>query len=194
MKKASTLGDVHMKAKRFIAAVLVSLVTLSSSGCFTADFDGIDKRLLWELREASVEKKIKFKIGPLTMSMLKAVTTFAPLEPEVKGMVRGISSIDIAVYELSNTEEVSLSGSLSRSIAEQLGRKGWEQIVRAKEIDSMAFVFCRYDDVRIKGIYVIAMEAEELVLVKIHGRLDHVLALAMEMAERPDTILQIGHN
>ena len=183
-----------MKRRLLVTALLVSIFTMGVVGCFRANLDGVDKRLLWELRDASVDKKLKFKVGPLTMSVLKAVTAFAPVEPEVKGIVRGISSVDIAIYELANTEDVVLSGSLSSSVVGQLSRKGWEPIVKAKDKGSLAFVFCRYDECRINGIYVIAMEENELVLVKVRGRLEQVFALAMEMAERPGSILQIHHD
>jgi len=181
-----------MWTNRLLSKVLVaSVLSLGAVGCFRADLDGLDKKLLWEFRAASIDKKLSMKLGPVTMSLANVIVTFAPVEREAKRAFRGIRSVDLVVYELEGSEDSAPCGSLLEFAAGRLKRKGWEPIVEAREPGSMVLVLCKYDEVRIRGIYVIVLDEESLVLVKLRGNLNKVFAAAMEMAERPEPMITI---
>jgi hypothetical protein len=102
--------------------------------------------------------------------------------------LRGIRRVEIGVYEVKG---------LRRGVDERLPLtlddmpKGWHPMVVVDGADEEVFVMTKHDDDgMIRQLLVVVSEADEWVLVKIKGRLDHIIEDAMRMAfeqgDRPE--------
>jgi hypothetical protein len=81
-------------------------------------------------------------------------------------------------------------GRYGRGTVDPLELPGWEPVVRVHEDDEDVFVMLRQEEDDIHGMLVVVMEQDEWVLVRIKGKLQHVVEEAMRMAfdkaEHPD--------
>ena len=63
---------------------------------------------------------------------------------------------------------------------ESLLDEGWEMAIKAREHGESIWVMYRSDDDEIREVYIIVLDPDELVLVKVRGRLDRLFAKVME--------------
>jgi hypothetical protein len=99
--------------------------------------------------------------------------------------LRGIKRVEVGIYLPKKRHEGAAPGRLDMSQFE-----GWSPIVRVHEEDEEALVMVRVRKGEIRGMLVVVSEPDELVLVRMKGRLDRILEEAMseafDQADRPD--------
>ena len=84
--------------------------------------------------------------------------------------------------------EVQAHAALSR----ELKRHGWSQLIRTHEENESTWVYVRGTQEGIlDNLFVVSLEKDELTLVRVDGRLDKMIAMAM--AEHPKDVMGGGH-
>ena len=86
--------------------------------------------------------------------------------------------MEVAVYEAKNVPQdvtVRLPGILTKLL--EGGR--WELTVKALDEGEATWILCRMDGDSIRGLYVVALDREALVVVRADGRLEDFLAKAI---------------
>ena len=100
--------------------------------------------------------------------------------------LKGVRRVEVGVYEVTG---------LRRGVDERLPvtlpeLPGWQLVVRIRESDEEIFVLVHEKKEKLRGILVIVAEDDEWVLVRIRGKIEHMMDDVMEMAfsqaERPD--------
>jgi len=100
--------------------------------------------------------------------------------------LRGVRRVEVGVYEVRG---------LRRGVDEPRRLdpgyfRDWTPIVRVHEDEEQVMVLVREKEESLRALLVVVAEPDEWVLVRIHGRLDHLLEQAMSMAfeqvDRPD--------
>ena len=90
------------------------------------------------------------------------------------------------VEEMPETINVSTPKQLKKLINEE----GWEMAVRIHDEDEMLWLLYHIDGDTIKELFVVVLNEEELVLVKIRGKLERLVAHALS---EPGTMKDISN-
>jgi hypothetical protein len=104
-------------------------------------------------------------------------------EPEFAELVKGLKGIRVRVAEENDLDSESLQSGLAEA-SDWLQEHGWSTLMRMHEDDEEVYVYVRQLDGEIVGMTLLAVEAEESVVVNIVGRID--LALMATLAESLD--------
>jgi hypothetical protein len=93
------------------------------------------------------------------------------------GWLKDVSRVEVAVYEL-DTDEPSRPIQTPSRIEEML-KDGWEMAARVRERDESVWVLYRVDDDSVREVFVVALDREELTMVKVKGRLERLIGRAL---------------
>lgn len=163
----------------FIAFFIVSVLIVVGGCVFTPGLDRIQCIVAKEIEPATMKTEIKLNLGPVAMSAAKLITRFAEVEEEALDYLDYIDRVELNIQEisgLSSTRSIHWPEDLDR----RLEQEGWEILVRAREEDEIVLVLYKSRGQTIRSMFVICLNTEELVLVKVDGELDTLAIEAME--------------
>ena len=162
------------------AALALVLALLASPGCLhSGELSGVRRDLELQLPGSSFEKDVELSLGPVLLSVARLVTNFVPDAEEARPFLRGVSRVQIGVYktEIDSLPALRMPGHLQSLIDD-----GWETVVRVHENHEAVWVLYRPDGDQIREVFVVVLNEKELVLVKAKGRLEKLLAAALDDA------------
>ena len=168
--------------RRYLRSALVMVVmsSLLISGClFFPDLEGVEEIIVRELEPARLETTVKLELGPGLLSWAKLVCNWADVEEEVRGCVAEIRRVHLAVYEVHGIRS-DRPIRATAPIQKRLEQAGWEILVKARKTEEFCWVFYRPRGDFINELYVIALENNDLVLVKVEGRFDRMIARVLK--------------
>jgi hypothetical protein len=184
-----------MKRSLFGFAALLSLASLLA-GCGGSP---TVSEVRWELQrrfpEARFEPEEHVHLGRFTMGLLHGVVGLAAAHDEDgregAEIVRQIHAVDVASYKVHNLPSLDGLAADSR-FDRELRKHGWSQLVRTHEANESTWVYVRgTQDGVLDNLFVVSLERDELTLVRVDGRLDRMIAMAM--AEHPKDVMGGGH-
>ncbi|MCK5327894.1 MAG: DUF4252 domain-containing protein [Candidatus Latescibacteria bacterium] len=162
------------------ALIMVGISSLLISGClFFPDLEGVEEIIARELEPARLETTVKLKLGPGLLSWAKLVCNWADVEEEVRGCVAEIRRVQLAVYEVHGSR-LDRPIRAAAPIRKRLERAGWEILVKVREAEEFCWIFYRLRGDFINELYVIALDNNDLVLVKVEGRFDRMIARVLK--------------
>ncbi len=169
-----------MNARIAIASLTLSLVLLTGAGClWTPDLDQVQRMVARQIEPATMKTEVRLSLGPGALSLARLVTVFADVDPEARSYLAHIDHVDINVQKISGLSSVK-DVDWPDDVMKRLEAEGWEILVKARENDEIVFVLYKPHRNTIRQMYVMALSLDELVLVKIDGSLDAMMAQAME--------------
>ena len=158
-----------------ITAILWIAALLPLTGCvWTPELNNIKQDIASQIPGATFEHEVSFAIGPGGMALARAVTTFVPPAREARNWLKDVSRVEVAVYEVVRSELPERLQTPQR-IAEMLA-DGWEMAARVREQDEATWVLYKLDGDSVREVFVVALNQEELVMVKVKGHLERVCA------------------
>ncbi|HEX6791381.1 MAG TPA: DUF4252 domain-containing protein [Candidatus Krumholzibacteria bacterium] len=164
--------------RRLAGAVVLAL--LAAPGCFSSgELSGIRRDLQAQLPGSSFEKNIELSLGPIVLGMAKMVTAVVPGAHEARSWLTGVSRVQIGVYDAAID---SMPGLRMPARLQSLLDDGWETAVRVRDADEAVWLLYRPDGDSVREIFVVVLDRNELVLVKAKGRLDRLIAAALDEA------------
>ena len=173
-----------------LALAGASLCTLLlASGCITMSSPEVAsmKNDIETALDGDFEREVGIRLGRLSIGLGKAIlNTIADEDDEdlsdVTEMLRGLHKVEVSVYQ---TGELGGEGwrDVSRRVESAMAREDFTATVRVRDDHELAWVFCRIDEKeRLRAVTVIALDGEQLTLVRLAGRLDRALAAAISLA------------
>jgi hypothetical protein len=163
----------------------IAALSLMASGCLWApDLDAIRKDIEKQIPGAAFDREIALSLGPVSLAVARFALFFTPEAREAAGYVGEIRSVGVAVYtarHLPADFDLRLPGALESMVA----GGGWEIVVKTRERDQAVWVLCKEDGGSVGGVYIVALDEEELVLVRAEGKFEDVVKRAMR--ENPGT-------
>jgi hypothetical protein len=172
-----------MNPPRIRSALLVTvLATLPlSNGCMWApELTDVKEDIARQMPDTDFRKNVTLSFGPLTMVLARAITGVIPDAREAHDYLRDVTRVQVAVYEVEGTlRRIDVE---TPERLEELMEDGWEMAVRVREEDQVVWLLYRIDNDSIREMFVVVMESDSLVLVKVKGKLDRLLAEAINHA------------
>lgn len=151
---------------------LAVLISVLASGCAgTAGLTPLREGLAESAPALRLERVVEFGIGPAAMFLLRSLV---PGEYGTPGLqtLSGIDRIEIGVYEVASQVRMeNVDGPLNR-IAQ---KEGWSPLLRVREGDELTWALSPTGDRELKDIYMIVLDDEELVLMKLSGDIKSIL-------------------
>ena len=171
-----------MKNPHHIAGLPVFLVCLSLVAACNGTPSASEVRwaLEREIPGASFERESHLRLGRFTMALAKRVALWGmPDDDEARGIVSKIRSVDIATYRVL-TMPSEIDPATIQKLDRKLAANGWSPLVRERDDGSQTWVLTRHDnDGGIRGLLIVELDAWELAIVGVAGKLDEVLAQAI---------------
>ena len=183
-----------MKRSLFGVAALLSLASLLA-GCGGSP---TVSEVRWELErrfpEARFEPEEHVHLGRFTMGLVHGVVRLAAHDEDdrqAREIVDQIHSVDVASYKVHNLPGLDGLAADPR-FDRELQRHGWSLLVRTHEADESTWVYVRGGETGVlRNLFIVSLEKNELTLVRVDGRLDRMIAMAM--AEHPKDVMGGGH-
>jgi hypothetical protein len=172
-RACSTRGLGRMQA---LAALLLCLPLVSCKESPSVS------SVRWEIErqapDAEFEKEFHLRLGRIALAMVKPMAKWALDEDDVEGrtFLKGVKRVDIGTYRVVSLPDIEALRP-SRELEERLSDRGWSSLVKVREEDELVLVFTREDPAGdIRGLFVMALESDEMVLVSLEGNFTKVIA------------------
>jgi len=166
-----------------------SLSLFLFAGCSGAPSVG---QVRWEIQrrfpEARFEPEAHIHLGRISLGLIRGIVRMVPGKVEGQEILNEIHSVEVASYKVHGLPNLDRIPSHT-GFEERLARDGWSMAVRTREQDSRAWIFFRGDEGgAMRNLFVVALEDDELTMVRVDGRLDRVVAEAI--ARKPKRAVQ----
>ena len=167
------------KSRRGIALAVTALA-LFSSGCYRAvRLERMGYEILEACPDVRFKKDISLSLGGVSWKILKSIAMSVEKDdPEIRAYIGGLSKIEAVVYKARGISKGD-ARPIGEIVKSQLN-EDWSLMVKAIEKDDMAWIHYREDDGRIREMQIIAYDGDEFVIVRLSGRLDHMMEMAIE--------------
>lgn len=177
-------SGVHLSRQRPTAHKLLALVAVMTlfSGCFSLsarELAEVRRELETQMPDARFEKEVELSIGRMAMGTMKCLCLVIPDTRDARKYLKDISGVSVAVYDVESLPPLN-EVNLPKRLRRLLERKGWDVLIRAREEDQIVWILYQEHRRSIRNLYVLALEPDELVLVRLRGRLDRLFAQALE--------------
>ena len=165
-----------MKRTVVLCAALLCLAGCASSPSVS--------QVRWEIQrrfpEARFELEEHVHLGRLSLGLIRGIVRMVPGKVEGREILNAIHHLDVATYRVSALDLDRFQG--ETRFERQLAKAGWNMTVRTREEDSRTWIFIRGDEEStLSSLFVVTLEAGELTLVSLDGRLDRALAEAIAL-------------
>lgn len=169
-----------MPIRHVPALAAIVLLAAMTSGCMmhASSLAPLRTDIEQRLPGARFDSEFQLKLGRISLALAKKIIAAVDEEEEL-AFLRSIHRIEVAVYR---TE--ALPAFRDAAFAMPRGRhfrkRGWMTAVESVADDSVTWVLFRQHDERIRGILVVALDDDELVLVKMNGDIQGIFDKLME--------------
>jgi hypothetical protein len=180
--------------RRFGLALLALSLVVPSSGCLWApELSQIQREIERQLPGSSFEREVRLSLGPVSLGLARFVTrvipdSYVPEAGEANAYLKEVRRVQIALYRtitLPPLESVRMPEPLRLLIHNE----NWHLAVKNQKTDELTWVLTRMEDELVRDIYVVLLDVKQLALVRVEGRMDELLAKAME--NRADELPQM---
>ncbi|HVS15583.1 MAG TPA: hypothetical protein VMV46_16785 [Thermoanaerobaculia bacterium] len=183
----------------------LALPALAAGGCValaSPEMTAMKNSIEGDLVGADFDREFGLTLGRMSLGLGKLVLNGISDEEEDLNLLRGVKRIEVGHYVAHQggtrrdpagdawqalPEEPHVADAPLAFRLERLMRhRGWTAAVAARDGLSRTWVYYRSGERqdRIRGVYVIALEGEELTLVRLTGRLDRTLAAAIALSRQ----------
>jgi Domain of unknown function (DUF4252) len=159
--------------------LFLSLSSLFAGCAGTPSVDTVGWEIQRRFPEARFEREEHFHLGRVKMGLLRGLVRMVPGKVEGQEILSRIHGVEVATYRVHSLPDLDRLTSDTR-FEKQLSQSGWTPMVRTREEDERSWVFVRTgQDGALRNLFVVSLEADELSLVRVDGRIDQVLAKAI---------------
>lgn len=146
---------------------LVGAALAALSGCLVSPADfSTEKAAIESSTGLSLVPTTSMRVGALALGLAKRSS------PESEALLEHLDRVEVAVFDVSG-------GSPRRAVAEFPAERGWTCLVHARERDGAARIFLEESSGSASRLFIVASSGDELVLVRLEGSLDGLLAEAL---------------
>jgi len=170
-----------MKKRIIIFILLIFMIsTFLFSGCVMVDRDFRLTRneILDVFGDDFFKTDVQFQIGPEFLTLGKAAMFIANVEPEMRNYLHDIHRLQIGVYQI--TRRQNRPPQIPKNIEFRLKEYGYQPIIKVKSRDEQVWIFTQIEHNRLRALYIISLDSEELVLLEMKGRLGRLIEKAVK--------------
>jgi hypothetical protein len=156
--------------KRHHGILVLTAMAWTATGCWFGTGSTSDIRYeVTEQTGVNLEPEFGIKLGRITTAMAKP---FARKAAEIP--LKGVAKVEVGVYNVVDDREPIEAG------LGDLDFPDWEPIVRIREGDERIQILAKTEGEHIRALLVLVLDGEELVVVRLKGKLQQFLPGALE--------------
>ncbi len=163
--------------RRIVLIVVAAALPLAGGCVWTPDLSEVKQDIAHQLPGVTFDRQVAVAIGPGGMALARAVVSLVPPAREARGWLRDVSRVEVAVYEVHADDTARRLATPSR--VEEMLADGWEMAARVREDGEAVWLLYRLDGESVRELFVVSLDRHELVLVKVKGRLERLIARAL---------------
>lgn len=178
---------------RALALLALLLFVLPLSGCFySREIAQTRRDLERHYPEADFDREVVVSLGPLSLRTLGWVAGLADDEDAdlARQYLREVRRVKVGVYKTAYLPDLD---AFDPPALRRFHRDGWELAVQVREDDEAVWLFYKDRGGAVRDLYAVVLSDEELVLARIRGRLDRLLARALEDHHAPGGWVEAWH-
>lgn len=169
-----------------LAALLA--LTASTTGCvfWAPTLTPIGNELAASAPGARMKPQVALRAGRLSLAIARGVLNGDESDEDSRAVgeiLRHVNAIEVAVYE-AETVSASARAALSKRLDRLATRRGWHLAARFNDTDATGAVIYQGQGSDIRGVVLVALEEDSMVLVRFRGDLDEALAGALALHGR----------
>ncbi len=157
------------------------LFAFSAAGCFgvDGDFKKVRNGVFNFLHPEDVDREFEYSVSNFEVYLVQKLASISDKTIDIELMLSKISNVQIGVYNLEKGED-NRTGQL-KSITKYFKEIGWSDLVKSVDKNNCSMVFVNLDDDEaIRELFVINSDDEELVLVRVRGKLTQLAELMIK--------------
>jgi hypothetical protein len=170
---------------------LAAAMAVVAGGCWHSPGVGrVAAAVESQIPGAAYSRETHVRLGRLSTGFVRWVVNLAldendPEDRQAKAIINAVHRVEVGVYEnRGEAPEGALDAvAMPRSLSRMLAEEGWQVMVDSHDGAERAWVLAHQDQSAIDALYVVALDPEELSVVRLEGRFDEAFARAL--AERP---------
>lgn len=159
--------------KKFSIGLMLVIISTSCIGV-NREFKNIRSQILNNLDD-DFDRQIEFSVGPVGFFVASQFVKFADTEENVDEILSKVKNIHVGIYDrLTNYSIPSLT--LLKNITNSIVDENWKSIVKSIDGNEMIGVFVKeINSDEIEELFVVTLSNEELVLIKLQGKLGSII-------------------
>jgi hypothetical protein len=184
----------HYRCRAPVLIVIALLIAAggTSSGCLWApELANVRRDIERQIPQARFDKEIELSLGPLSLALARVVTRFVPDAREARSYLRDVRRIQIAVYNAHDLPPTT--GVEMPAVLRELQAQGWVTAVKVRDGEELVWVLYRLENESVTELYVVALDDEELVLVRAKGKLEKLAARALQESGDTPGLPRLAH-
>lgn len=155
----------------FLLLLCLPLLT----GClYSREIAGTKRAIERELPEVRLDREMVVSVGPFGMGFARLFAGIAD-EDEARTYLRDVRRVKVGVY--------TVSGLTSLDDFDPAGlrrfRDDWDVAVKIRDDDQFTWILYRPEVDTVRDLYVLVLDDEELVMARVKGNLDRLVANVM---------------
>ncbi len=172
-----------------LAALL--LVASSLAGCRDAPSAAtIQWQLERHLPGIELERESHVRIPRIGMMLARKIVRWTDETEEDLRVLSHVKRVDVATYRVLSRPDAETLDAAPLRFEERLAENGWELMVRERKHGEHTWLFYRPgEEGAITNLYVVTLDAHELTVVDLAGRIDRIVAEAL--ADHPGELVEI---
>ena len=160
------------------AGFLIVLLILPLTGClFSREIANTRRDIERAHPDLRLEKQIVLNLGPLSLSMVRWMAGLAG-DPDAEMAIeylKDVRRVKVGIFRAEQPDDVRALGEKGFGFED-----GWEVAVKTTQDDERVWVLYKENPETVRDLYVVVLSEEELVLARVRGNLDRLLARVME--------------
>ena len=164
------------------------LVTLLTGCLYSREIAGIRGDIEKQYPEATLEREVVFSIGSGTLGAVGWIAGRVP-EEEAQMASAYLDEIDRIKVGVYNVHDLPALDDVELARLKRFEKNGWEVAVKSREEDQVVWVLYRDYFDRVRDIFVLSLDQEDLVIVRIEGYLDRLLEKVVQDHATVDGLL-----
>lgn len=169
-----------LRRDKILRLVVLAVIPLLLVGCFRARaLERVAEEIAWQFPEAEFEREFSIALGSFSLGLVKLAASFTEESREARKYLTGIRRVQVAVYKVRHLPSVE-DAELPSRLGELLEDDDWDMVVKTAERDERVWILFHEDGNTIRDVHITVLEEDELVLVRVSGRLDELLDKVLE--------------
>jgi len=165
-----------MSRKIIFKFFIVFSFSLMVCGCWGAD--GNFKKTRNEVFEALIatdfDMEFEYSFSSIEIYLASKAASLFDRTFDLEILLEKISRIDLGVYKLENEDLLTYENFIP--LEERMRKNGWTKLIKMCDHNERYFVYINIKNTdRIKDIFVLSVDSNQLVMVKLQGRFDKLI-------------------
>jgi hypothetical protein len=165
-----------MYIKTILKMVLLLSFLFLVCGCLGVDGDFRKTRneVFKLLNTDELDREFEYSFSGFEIFLASKIASLSDRTFDIEMLLEKISNVQIGIYNLGGNE--LLTSETLNPLEERMRKKGWTRLIKSCDHNDKCFVYVNIENTeRIKDVFILVVDSEQLVMLEVHGKLDKLV-------------------